>query len=236
MKLLLFGSGLLLALLSSLLGFLAGTGGTYPRDPAGTLKRVQHGTLRVGYSQAPPWVAPGSDGPQGIEPALVRTLAQDLGAHIEWVPGTEQHLFEALKEHELDLLIAGTTDESPWKEEVGLTRPYVQTTVYVGVAPSAPVGADLKGQTVAVPLGTDMGHYVREQHATPTYRPQLPGGAPLVAGYEWQLQSWGYRRLDHVQLKEENHVLAVPPGENAWLLALETFLYQHQGQVHQLLR
>jgi hypothetical protein len=39
-----------------------------------------------------------------------------------------------------------------------------------------------------------------------------------------------------VQLKEENHVLAVPPGENAWLLALETFLYQHQGQVHQLLR
>jgi ABC-type amino acid transport substrate-binding protein len=190
MKLLLFGSGLLLALLGSLLGFLAGNG-AYPRDPTGTLKRVQHGTLRVGYTQAPLWVTPGSDGLQGIEPALVRILAQDLGARVEWVPGTEQHLFEALKEHELDLLIASTTDESPWKEEVGLTRPYVQTTVYVGVAPGAPVGADLKGQTIAVPLGTDMGHYVREQYAT--HRAHLPGGAPLVAGYEWQLQSWGYR-------------------------------------------
>jgi hypothetical protein len=56
MKLLLFGSGLLLALLGSLLGFLAGNG-NYPLDPTGTLKRVQHGTLRVGYTQAPPWVA-----------------------------------------------------------------------------------------------------------------------------------------------------------------------------------
>lgn len=236
MKLVLFGSSLLLAVLGSLLSFLAGSGGAYPRDPAGTLRRVQHGTLRVGYTQAGPWVAPSSQGPQGIEPALVRTLAQQLDARLEWVPGTEQHLFEALKAHELDLLLAGTTDESPWKEEVALTRPYVRTTVYVGVAPGAQLPPTLQGQPVAVPLGTDLGHHVRAQHATPVYRTKLPGGAPLVAGYEWQLQRWGYRRLDRARLKEENHVLAVPPGENAWLLALETFLYQHQGQVHQLLR
>ncbi len=235
MKLVLISSSFLLALVGGLLGLLAGNS-HYPKDPNDTLKRVQHGTLRVGYTRAEPWVVPGLQEPQGIEPALVRSLAQRLGARIEWVGGTEQHLFEALKAHELDLLIAGTTDESPWKTEVGLTRPYVETTVYVGAAPGTTLIASLKGQTVAVPLGTDIGHFVRQHDAQPAYRAQLPGGAPLAAGYEWQLQSWGYRRLNNLELKKENHVLAVPPGENAWLLALETFLYQHQAQVHQLLR
>lgn len=233
MKILLLSGTGLLALLGSMLGFLAGLG-PYPTDPEHTLTRVRHGTLRVGYTEAAPWVMPSSAGPQGIEPALVRSLAQHLGARLEWIPGTEQHLFEALKEHELDLLIAGLTDGSPWKEVVGLTRPYAQTTLYVGAAPGTPLAA-LRGQRVAVAAGTAVGHYVRQHGGQPLYYAQLPGGAPLAAGYEWQLAGWGYRRLPDSRLQQENHVLAVPPGENAWLLALETFLYQRQGQVHQLL-
>jgi len=233
MKVVLLSSGLLLSLLGAGLGLLAGNT-HFPKDPGGTLKRVRHGTLRVGYTQAPPWVAPASAGPQGIEPALVRALARHLGARIEWVPGTEQHLYEALARQQLDLLAAGITDESPWKEDVGLTRPYAQTAVYVGTSPSTPAGIVLKGQPVAVAAGTDLGHYVRERQATPVPVPHLPGGHPLAAGYEWQLPRWGYRRLGQ-PLKQENHVLAVPPGENAWLLAVETFLYQQQGEVHRLL-
>lgn len=233
MKVVLLSSGLLLSLLGSGLGFLAGNT-HFPKDPEGTLKRVRHGTLRVGYTQAPPWVAPGSAGPQGIEPALVRALARHLDARIEWVPGTEQHLYEALRHQQLDLLAAGTTDESPWKEVVGFTRPYAQTTVYVGASPGTPAGTVPEGQPVAVAAGTDLGHYVREQRAVPLPLSQLPGGHPLAAGYEWQLQRWGYRRLGP-PLKQENHVLAVPPGENAWLLAVETFLYQQQGEVRRLL-
>ena len=229
----LIGTGLL-ALLGSVLGFLAGLG-SYPTDPEHTLQHVRHGTLRVGYCVAAPWVVPGPGDPQGIEPALERSLAQSLGAQVDWVPGTEQHLFEALQQHELDLLLAGLTDDSPWKEVVGLTRPYAQTTLYVGAAPGT-AAQELRGQLVAVAAGTAVGHYVRKHGGRPLYYPQLPGGAPLVAGYEWQLASWGYRRLPNSRLQQENHVLAVPPGENAWLLALETFLYQHQGQVHALLR
>lgn len=45
-------------LLRGILRFLGGTG-TYPRDPAQTLARVRHCTLRVGYTNATPWVMPG---------------------------------------------------------------------------------------------------------------------------------------------------------------------------------
>ena len=225
MKLLLLGSGLLF----SLLGLLAGNT-YYPRDPEHTLAHVRRGTLRVGYTVAAPWVVPARPQPVGIEPDLVHAFASSLGARIVWVPGTEQHLYEALKQRELDLLIAGTTDESPWKEQVGFTRAYVQAAVYVGAAPGARTAPDLTGQRVAIAGGTDLGHYVRQRESVPVVLAQLPGGHPLVAGYDWQLRRWGYRRLGK-PLKQENHVLAVPPGENAWQLTLETFLYQHPAQL-----
>jgi polar amino acid transport system substrate-binding protein len=159
MKVLLLGGAGLLTLLGSALGLLAGHG-PYPADPEGTLKHVRHGTLRVGYAVGAPWVEPGPGGPQGIEPALVRSLAHSLDARLAWIPGTEQHLFEALEKHELDLLIAGLTDDSPWKEVVALTRPYAQTTLYVGAAPGT-AAQELRGQPVAVAAGTATGHYVR---------------------------------------------------------------------------
>ena len=231
MKLFLLLNGLLLG---SAWGLLGGTT-HFPKDPEDTLKRVrQEKTLRVGYTNAAPWVVPSGPEPQGIEPELVRAFARQLGARVAWVAGTEQRLYQALEQHELDLLIAGTTAESPWKEQVGLTRPYLETAVYVGSAPGVVVGVDIKDQPVAVAAGTDIGHYVREEDAVPTYRPRLPDGAPLAAGYAWQLRRWGYRNLG-IRLKDESHVMAVPPGENAWLLALETFLHKSKAQVTKLL-
>ncbi|OUJ74993.1 transporter substrate-binding domain-containing protein [Hymenobacter crusticola] len=99
----------------------------FPKDPEKTLKRVENGTLVVGYSENPPWVVQGNPEPTGIEPALVKAFAQTLHARVRWRKGTEQTLFEDLEKRKIDLLIAGLTDESPWKnEKAGFTRSFVE--------------------------------------------------------------------------------------------------------------
>jgi polar amino acid transport system substrate-binding protein len=100
-----------------------------PRDPSKTLDRVSGGTMRVGYVANPPWVIPhaGRDGVlsmDGVEGVLVQHLAQEIRAHIEWVAGTESELFDSLRQRKVDLLIGGINDATPWKKDVGLTRPY----------------------------------------------------------------------------------------------------------------
>jgi polar amino acid transport system substrate-binding protein len=58
-----------------------------PRDPAGTLARVEASSLRVGLVSNPPW-ADFSDGePTGIEVELVNQLASELGTDVQWRPG-----------------------------------------------------------------------------------------------------------------------------------------------------
>jgi membrane-bound lytic murein transglycosylase MltF len=108
----------------------------------------------VGYSESRPWVTKSGNTPGGTEAELVRQFAQTLHARIEWHNDTEQNLFERLEKNEIHLVIAGLTDETPWKDKIGMTRPYRE------------VG-------------------------------------------------------------KKKHVMAVAPGENAFLVALETFLQQH---------
>ncbi len=128
---------------------------SFPKDPRRTLDRVRNATLRVGYSENPPWVTKSGDAPGGTEAELVKRFAQTLNAKIEWHNDTEQHLFERLEKNEIHLVIAGISDETPWKDKIGMTRPYVK------------------------------------------------------AG-------------------KKKHVMAVAPGENGFLVALETFLQQQQ--------
>ncbi len=127
---------------------------SFPKDPRHTLERVRHGTLRVGYSENRPWVTKSGNAPGGTEAELVKQFAQTLQAKIEWHNDTEQNLFERLEKNELHLVIAGLTDETPWKDKIGMTRPYVKD-------------------------------------------------------------------------GKKKHVMAVVPGENGFLVALETFLQQH---------
>jgi polar amino acid transport system substrate-binding protein len=99
-----------------------------PRDPEGTLERVRGGTVRVGAIHSPPWVTVehrDSD-PYGLEIDLVRGLADAMGARVEFTVGGETALFERLGEFELDLVVGGLADDSPYADEVGLTRPYVE--------------------------------------------------------------------------------------------------------------
>jgi hypothetical protein len=56
--------------------------GVVPRDSAGTLDRVRGGELRAGVAHHPPWGRVEGDQATGIEPALIESWAQQLGAYV----------------------------------------------------------------------------------------------------------------------------------------------------------
>jgi ABC-type amino acid transport substrate-binding protein len=95
-----------------------------PRDSDGALKRIQNGTLRVGVADDPPWVVVQDTSVSGIEPTLVTELARQLNARVETVHGSETRLLEGLHRRELDIVIGGFTQDSPWKRDVAFTRSY----------------------------------------------------------------------------------------------------------------
>ena len=95
-----------------------------PRDPEGTLHRVERGTLRVGVAIHPPWTLDSAGTYGGIEPALVRALAGELNATVKWIPGGESVLLPLLHQRKLDIVIAGLDAGTPWAKTVGITRPY----------------------------------------------------------------------------------------------------------------
>lgn len=106
---------------------LTGCSTLFPTDPEGTLERVEDGTLRVGVSQNPPWVeTPDGQEPQGKEPDLIRNFATGIGAGVEWTENGEEQLFDALERGDLDMVIGGFTDQTPWTEYGAVTRPYTE--------------------------------------------------------------------------------------------------------------
>lgn len=104
--------------------------------------------------------------PAGVEAVLIEEVAGKLGATVEWKVGGESELLEALERRELDVVVGGLTSDTPWKNRVGLTGPYLTT---------------------------------------------------------------GYGR-------RAEHVVAVPPGENGWLVRLERFLFDRGERARELLR
>ncbi len=139
-----------------LLAAIAAAGCQYPRDPDGTLNRVEGGVMRVGVSEADPWVVLDGDEPAGgAEVELARRFARDLGARIEWVQGSEEELVDAAKEGQVDLILAGLTSKSRWKKDVAFTRPYVDTRSVVGAPAGGSYPDDFAGVPVAVELGSE---------------------------------------------------------------------------------
>lgn len=113
------------ALLIWLVGVLAAC--DVPRDPEGTLSDARGGTIRVGIVDQRPWATFDGHEAHGVEAELVRQLAAELGAQVEWVPGGESTLLEQLKRLELDLVIGGFVASSPWARHVGTTIPHATT-------------------------------------------------------------------------------------------------------------
>lgn len=114
----------LLATMAASALVLAGCG-SIPADPDGTLERVQGGVMRVGVTENPPWVELSGGEPSGTEPTLILEFAEQLGAEVEWTVGSEATLAEALEVGELDVVIGGFLEDTPWAEFGAPTRPYI---------------------------------------------------------------------------------------------------------------
>jgi len=213
------------------IGTIAGCG--IPRDPDGTLDRVEGGVLRVGLHPDPPWAAVGGEGPSGVEVALVNAFASELGAEIEWVEGTEADLFGAIKAGELDVVIGGFTSTSPWKANAAFTTPYLTTELVIGL-PRGDTVLSLDGLEVAVEAGTEAVALVDGTDAIAVPVPDVRPDAGPAAVEAWELEDLGLRPSG-TSLKSEAHVLATPLGENAFLVRLERFLLADKQRAVRLL-
>jgi polar amino acid transport system substrate-binding protein len=204
-----------------------------PRDAGGTLDRVRNGDLRAGYVVHPPWVTETGGVPGGVEVTLIEELARSLGARIAWVRGAEDELMTALESRELDVVIGGLTKDTPWKKLVGLTRPYyTDSSIVWGVTDSSRRG--IKGVSVGVEAGDPAAVYLRKKGALPIVTDLRRFSGPIAAP-AWEIERLR-RPSSGVLLRETKQVLAVAPGENAWLLRLEELLHQRERDIPTLLR
>lgn len=208
----------LLIFLSTLLVTACGL----PRDPETTLERVSGDVLRVGVSEHDPWVVLGSEEPTGVEVELVKRFAEEIGADVEWVEGEVERLAAAVYVREIDLLIAGLTSRSQISSEAALTHPYLTTQVVVASPPQGEL-EDIAGVEVAVEEATEAAGILEKTDAIPVRVPDVTEVAGPVAIDNYLLDDLG---LDDsgVRLSETDHVMAVPHGENAFLIRLERFL------------
>lgn len=107
-----------------LAGSLAGCSGI-PADPDGTLDRIRdEGVLRAGASPAEGLVDVTHGDPDGALPDVVEDYAATLGAEVEWSVDSEERLVAALERGELDVVVGGMTDASPWIDRAAVTRGY----------------------------------------------------------------------------------------------------------------
>ena len=117
---------------------------TIPKDPDGTLDRVQTTrVLRAGGSPSQGRIEVRDDAPSGPEVDLVAGFAEAVGARVDWQPGGEEELVNAMERGELDLLAGGLSDQTPWAQRVSVTRPYAESVEH---------GQRVK-HVLAVPLG-----------------------------------------------------------------------------------
>jgi polar amino acid transport system substrate-binding protein len=219
-----------------LLAAIAVAGCQYPRDPDGTLNRVEGGVMRVGVSEADPWVVLDGDEPAGgAEVELARRFARDLGARIEWVQGSEEELVDAAKEGQVDLILAGLTSKSRWKKDVAFTRPYVDTRSVVGAPAGGSYPDDFSGVPVAVELGSEEEGLLEQRtdaRVVPVTDLASRTGEP-AAVHDYLLDDLELTDSG-TELDEAEHVMAVKLGENAFLVRLERFLLNREDEIRRL--
>lgn len=121
---------------------LTGCGISIPTDPNGTLDSVTGGELRIGVSPDDGLVDVDGASPTGSLVDLANDFAATLHAEPTWTVGSEETLVGMLEADDLDLVIGGFTEQTPWLDRAGLTRGYG------GIA-----GADGRKIVMLVPLG-----------------------------------------------------------------------------------
>lgn len=196
-----------------------------PRDPEGTLNRVRGGVLRAGFTEAPPFASGSADDPAGVEVDIVEGFAAELDATVEWTVGSEAELLKALEVRALDVVVGGFDSTNPLVAAGGMTRPYATTMLTVGIPADDPPPESLEGLTVAAEAGSEAVGLLRKANAVPEIVGDITESRGPAAVEEWLLDDLGLVDSEH-HLAESKHVLAGPPGENAWLVELERYLFR----------
>jgi polar amino acid transport system substrate-binding protein len=194
--------------------------------------------MRVGIVENDPWTRMEKGHASGVEVELLKDFARELGADTSIVPGTTPELLEAARQGEVDVLIGGFTSTSPGVsegKEAGVTGTYLTTRFVVGVPPGTSAFDDPSGREIAVERIDGTAALLKEEGAVPVPVVDLPTAEMPVAAYRWQLKAWGFKPTG-VELPEEKHVMAVPLGENGWLVELERFLRANRREAKSLLR
>ena len=205
-----------------------------PRDPKETLKQLQSRPLRVGLVEHPPWVVKTGGEPAGAEVDLIRNFASELGTTPDWHWGGEQEQLEALEHYQLDVVIGGLTDQTPWSKYVGLTGPYFEETYRVAI-PQAAELQSIKGAEVTVEKGGAVAAKLEKKGARVIRVDDLANVQGAVAAPDWQLEQMNLKSMNE-ELETMKHVVAVPPGENALIKRLDEFLYKKRFEVKNLLQ
>lgn len=216
-------------------GFAAVSCNNLPRDPQKTSERVQGGRLRVGLVEHPPFVIRTVGEPAGAEVELIRRFAREMNSEPEWHWGGEQKHLEALERFELDLVIGGFNDSTPWRNRIGLTSPYFKNRIVVGVPAALPPLKDISNIKVAVKRGEPAAAYLKNQGALPVRVDELTVGNIAVAAPEWKLEQLGLTATE-IDLHTVRYVMLAPPGENGWISRLDNFLHGKSGEVKTLLQ
>lgn len=204
----------------------------YPDDVQHTLQRIEGGTMHVGLAENRPWVIQTDGEPAGLEPEILRALAEQLGARIQWHWGSESQLLQALQQYQLDIVVAGFVEKSPMSKETIFSKAYHQDTYRVGFpAHSDPIPSTLKNLKVQLARVNHIGDALRDQGAIPVDLIASTEGP--VAAPEWWLQAHGLQPGPW-KLATDAHVMALPPGENAWILAVQRHLTNHQDLAERL--
>ncbi|SDH60693.1 transporter substrate-binding domain-containing protein [Agrococcus jejuensis] len=145
---------LVAAVLAAPVLLLAGCGLQIPVDPDGTLDDVRGGTLHVGVSPHEGWAEVVDGQGVGREAELVEGFADSLDAQVEWTEGGEEHLMEALEAGDLDLVIGGLSDATPWTTHAAITRTYLTTTDETGASTNHVMATPLGENAFLVALET----------------------------------------------------------------------------------
>jgi polar amino acid transport system substrate-binding protein len=105
----------------------------------------------------------------------------------------------------------------------------------VGVPAGRDAFDDPSGRRIAVERIDGTAALLKEEGAIPVSVEDLSSAEIPIVAYPWQLEEWGFEPTS-VELPEEKHIMAVPLGENAWLVRLERFLRANREEAVTLLR
>ncbi|MCG7578441.1 MULTISPECIES: transporter substrate-binding domain-containing protein [unclassified Halomonas] len=220
--------------------FLTLVGCRYPQNVERKISDIEGGTLFIGITENPPWVIATAAGPKGVDIGLLSQFANSLDASIEWHWGSENELLKALNHHQLDIVAGGFTHNTRLTQLAATTRPYFTSHHVIGIAPHHPSAhaagdAALEGQDIAVARLNSVTQSIRALGATPVITERVHDAPGWVAGPQWWLEAHGFRPTAH-RLTSEHHVMALPKGENALMLALQRHLNAQSSLYEQLKR